>query len=194
MTEHTPEHDIPGQSKAAQDTTGQDSSKRDRSRQETSEPETVALPSPDETKAWIALNLAHRFIHRKMNSALKARGLPPLVWYDVLWSLERTETGALRPFELEQSVIFEQSNLSRLLRRMCEEGLLQESVYEADRRGKIIQITDKGKEVRQQMWSVYGPAIHSHFSPLSSATDIREIIKSLSSLIEDRDTPNPWGV
>ena len=144
-------------------------------------------PTTDETALWVALNLGQRSVYAEMDAALKAEGLPPLRWYDVLWAIERAGEGGLRPFEMERSLLFEQSNLSRLLRRMIDEGLVEESVCPNDRRGKVLRITAEGCEVRLQMWKVYGPLIHKHMSGLSDGYDLEDIAAALKSLIEERD-------
>lgn len=139
-------------------------------------------PTAEETALWVALNRAQRSIYRSMDSALKTKGLPPLRWYDVLWALERAEGGGVRPFELEKLLIFEQSNLSRLLRRMIEAGLVEESVFQDDRRGKVLGITSKGCRVRGQMWKIYGQLIHEHMSGVSKRHDLADIVSALKSL------------
>ncbi len=140
-------------------------------------------PTAEETALWVALNLAQRSIYGVMDSTLKAEGLPPLRWYDVLWAIERAKDGGLRPFEMEKSLLFEQSNLSRLLRRMIGEGLLEESVFQDDRRGKVLRITAKGCQVRKQMWMIYGPLIHEHMYGLPTEYEPEEIALALNSLI-----------
>ena len=140
-------------------------------------------PTEEETALWVALNLAQRSVYGAMDAALKARGLPPLRWYDVLWAIERAGDGGVRPFEMERSLLFEQSNLSRLLRRMTGEGLVEESVFEDDRRGKLLRITKKGRQVRKAMWQVYGPLIHAHMGEISGEGDLEEMALALSSLI-----------
>ena len=140
-------------------------------------------PTEEETALWVALNLAQRSVYGAMDAALKARGLPPLRWYDVLWAIERAGDGGVRPFEMERSLLFEQSNLSRLLHRMTGEELVEESVFADDRRGKVLRITRKGRQVRAEMWQVYGPLIHGHMSGLSDECDLEEMALALSSLI-----------
>lgn len=143
-----------------------------------------AYPTAEETALWVALNLAQRSIHRSIDAALKARGLPPLRWYDVLWSLERAEGEVVRPFELEKLLILEQSNLSRLLRRMIDAGLVEESKFQGDRRGKVLGITSKGRRIRGQMWNVYAPLIHKHIGSLPKQFDPTNIARGLKSLFE----------
>ena len=129
------------------------------------------------------MNRAQRSIYRTMDKALRAECLPPLRWYDVLWAIERAGSGGLRPFEMEESLIFEQSNLSRLLRRMADERLVEETVCPGDRRGRVLRITDKGRRVRKRMWKVYGPLIHKHMGRLQSDCGMDEVAAALKSLV-----------
>lgn len=136
----------------------------------------------NKTGVWVALNLAYRSVHRDMEKALKDAGLPPLRWYDVLWELENSEEG-LRPIELEKELLFEQSNLSRMLRRIVDEGLVEERAFEADGRGKLLRITPKGRRVREQMWQIYGSQIELHFGEIGARADAGKLVESLKSLI-----------
>ena len=77
----------------------------------------IDLDSDPETNLWIAINKAQRVVFYQVNMELRQNNLPSLHWYDILWSIERRGR-ALRPFELEEELIFEQSNLSHLLRRI----------------------------------------------------------------------------
>ena len=129
------------------------------------------------------MNLAQRSIYRAIDSSLKIEGLPPLRWYDVLWELEQADDG-LRPFELESLLIFEQSNLSRLLRRIIDEGLVEERRYSQDGRGKILHITATGQQLRKRMWRVYGPLIQKHVGNILDQQDANVVAASLNSLIE----------
>lgn len=134
------------------------------------------------TAFWVALNLAYRSVHREMETALREAGLPPLRWYDVLWELERSEDG-MRPFELEKGLLFEQSNLSRMLRRIVDEGLVEERAFEGDGRGKVLYITEKGRRIRGEMWTIYGPQIERHFGELDQRPDADEFVAVLKGLI-----------
>lgn len=117
------------------------------------------LPTDFETDVWVAMNRATRRIQSDIGAALKEAGLPPLKWYDLLWSLER-QGGQLRPYELAQDTIFEQSNLSHLSKRLVAEGLVEFVAFDRDRRGKVLKITAKGRDLRRRMWSIYGPMLH----------------------------------
>ncbi|MBO9452745.1 MarR family transcriptional regulator [Tropicibacter sp. R16_0] len=105
-------------------------------------------------RAWIALNRVRTRIYRDAERALVAAGLPKLNWYDVLWELEQYPDG-LRPVRLQELLLFDQSSFSRQVMRMAEEGLLTREPAEDDRRGKVLRITPKGREIRARMWVIY---------------------------------------
>lgn len=121
---------------------------------------TETLPD-DVVLAWTRLLRAQRVTLAAVEAELKAAGLPPLGWYDVLWELERA--GApLRPLELETRLLLAQHNVSRLLDRMETAGVVARAPFAGDGRGQVVEITAEGREVRRRMWAVYGPAIRRH--------------------------------
>ncbi|MDA7967256.1 MarR family transcriptional regulator [Ruegeria sp.] len=125
------------------------------------------LPTPLETDIWVAMNRITRIVQAEIGAALKSAGLPPLKWYDLLWSLE-SQGGRLRPFELGRDTILEQSNLSHLSKRLEAEGLIEIVENNGDRRGKFLQITDKGKALRKRMWAIYGPLLHDQMKAFNA--------------------------
>lgn len=139
-------------------------------------------PTEQETNLWVALNRSQRAIYRAMDSALKAEGLPPLRWYDVLWELERTSRKGLRPFEIEKTHLFEQSNLSRLLQRLVREELVEEMEFPDDGRGKMLRITRKGRQLRKRMWKVYGPHIHKFMGRIADPDELDRTSSTLRKL------------
>lgn len=147
--------------------------------------ELIQFPSELDTRLWVAFNRVQQAVHRSMDSEMKKRGLPSVKWYDVLWSLERIGGEGLRAFELEHIALFEQSNLSRLLARMVREGFIEEFRCPSDGRGKIYQITDKGKDLRLEMWQVYGPLIQKQMSHFANLIPAEEVIEGLYSMVGD---------
>ena len=77
----------------------------------------MSKPCDATVLAWSRLMRAHRAALAAAEQALRAGGLPPLEWYDVLWELERA--GPLRPRDLQGRLLLAQYNLSRLLDRMA---------------------------------------------------------------------------
>lgn len=140
-------------------------------------------PTDEETNLWVALNRSQRAIYRAMDSELRSKGLPPLRWYDVLWELERTKQDGLRPLEIEKTHLFEQSNLSRLLQRLVNEGLVETLDFPDDGRGKVLKITTQGRQMRKRMWKVYGPLIHKHMGRITDVGELNGATSTLKALI-----------
>ena len=139
-------------------------------------------PSHDETDIWILLNRAHRQAHRNMEAALREKGLPSLRVYDLLWGVEMSGEDGVRAFELTDWLLFEQSNLSRLLAQLVSKELIRETVLAEDRRGKILHITPEGAALRKQMWEIYGPGIHQHMKELASASELETFLEQLGDV------------
>lgn len=118
-----------------------------------------ATPSPAAIKGWARLMRVSRQLVESAEEALKAGGLPPLAWYDVLHELAEAGEGGLRPFQLIERTLFAQYNISRLLARLEADGLVEKLRVADDGRGQTIRITGKGRETRRQMWTVYGKSI-----------------------------------
>lgn len=119
-------------------------------------------PSDSVVKAWARLIRAREALVAAVERDLKAAGLPPLAWYDVLLELSRAGDGRLRPFEIEKETLLAQYNLSRLLDRLETEGLIRREPCADDARGQWVVITDKGKALQARIWKVYARSIQRH--------------------------------
>src|SRR5207237_8362103 len=103
-------------------------------------------PSDAAVTAWARLIRARETLVSAVERDLKAAGLPPLGWYDVLLELTRAPDGRLRPFEIEKETLLAQYNLSRLLDRLEKEGLIAREPCDDDGRGKWVVITGKRRQ------------------------------------------------
>ena len=119
-------------------------------------------PSHAVVNAWARLIRARETVVAAVERDLKAAGLPPLAWYDVLLELSRAAEGRLRPFEIEKETLLAQYNLSRLLDRLEKERLIRREPCEDDARGQWVVITDKGRAAQARTWKVYARSIQQH--------------------------------
>ncbi len=121
----------------------------------------MIAPSESVIRAWTRLERAHRAALSVVESRLKAAGLPPLAWYDVLLELDRAAPPGLRPFELQKAMLFAQYNLSRLVDRLEVQGYVARAASADDGRGQVLAITAKGRAMRRKIWPVYAAAIEA---------------------------------
>ncbi|KAJ55303.1 hypothetical protein ACMU_11435 [Actibacterium mucosum KCTC 23349] len=118
------------------------------------------------TQTWIALARAHTHLLTGVEAGLKAAGLPPLAWYDVLWELEQSPD-PMRPKDLEPRLLLPQYGLSRLLSRIEAAGLISRQPDPADGRGHLLSLTPDGRATRAAMWPVYDAALRAGFDGLA---------------------------
>jgi DNA-binding MarR family transcriptional regulator len=116
-------------------------------------------PTESVVDAWIALNRAQQTAVLRIERAFRDARLPPYAWYDALWELDRAGEPGLRPFQIETQMLIAQSNISRLIDRLVEQGYAERRVCAEDGRGQRVVITGAGREIRKRMWPVYSRAI-----------------------------------
>ena len=141
-------------------------------------------PSEVVVKAWARLIRARDTLVAAIEHDLKAAGLPPLAWYDVLLELSRAADGRLRPFEIEKETLLAQYNLSRLLDRLEKEGLIRREPCEDDARGQWVVITEKGKAAQARTWKVYSRSIQQHVGEKLDERSATALAGLLGRLIE----------
>jgi len=143
-------------------------------------------PTKTMIKAWVRLMRAQQAVLARVERELKDAGLPPLGWYDVLLELSRADEGRLRQFEIGERVLLSKFNLSRLLDRLEDEGLVKRESCAEDRRGANVVITRAGRELQKRMWPVYEQAIAKHFARHYSEEQAAALAELLRPLVPER--------
>lgn len=131
---------------------------------------------------WVRLLRAHDKVVGKVEAAVKAKGLPPISWYDVLLELSREGGRKLRPVELEKELLVAQYNLSRLLDRMEAAGLIERIACPGDGRGQMIQLTPEGRAMQKRVWPAYRDAVEETLAPNLSERDLEHLAKLLGAI------------
>jgi len=108
---------------------------------------------------WAVFLTAYAVLVERIEARFAQQGLPPLGWYDVLWALERADETRLRMNELADKAVLSRSNLTRLVDRLEQAGLVERQRSEDDRRGAFAVLTAEGKAMRKRMWPIYARAI-----------------------------------
>lgn len=143
----------------------------------------TALSQQTET-AWVLLIRAQQVLLNYVEAALKAAGMPPLSWYDVLLELSRNPGAGLRQYEIAERVLLSKHNLSRLIDRLESEGLVKRQACDVDGRGNIVKITAKGAQVKQDMWPVYAGSIQEVIAEPLTATQVKSLAEIMRILLE----------
>jgi len=136
------------------------------------------------TETWALFLTAHSVLIGAMEKRLKDAGLPPLAWYDVLWILERTPDQRLRMSALADQLVLTRFNVTRLVDRLVEAGLVARRQTKEDGRGFYAVVTEKGRALRRQMWTVYRPAIVELFNQHLNTAQHAEVQSVMRRLLE----------
>jgi len=139
-------------------------------------------PAEVEVRAWARLVRASQNVIGAIEADLKNAGMPSLHWYDVLLELDGAPGGALRPSEVSERTLFERYSVTRLVDRMEKKGLVERIPCPEDARGAIIQITEKGRKLRREMWPVYSTAIKKRFASRLDDGDAEQLAVLLAKL------------
>ena len=133
---------------------------------------------------WALFLTTHAVLVETIERRFAEADLPPFGWYDVMWGLERAPNQKLRMSELADKVVLSRSNLTRLVDRLEDAGLVKRERSEEDRRGAFAVLTDDGKAMRRRMWPVYAKAIKELFEERVSDAQAQVIGTALRSILD----------
>lgn len=141
---------------------------------------------------WRLFLTAHVKLLDCIEQELSEAGLPPLEWYDVLFTLKEAPDYRLRLSELAEKVLLSRSNLTRLVDRLEKAGLLYREPCKRDRRGTFAVLTEAGLAMQRQMWAVYADAIAKHFAFYLDDAEVKVMQQVLQRMLvaacESQDT------
>lgn len=134
--------------------------------------------------AWKRLlHASHRVVQR-IESELKAAGLPNLVWYDLLLELKQAEPEGLRPYQLQTSMLMPQHNMSRLIDRLEKAGYAKRFACDDDGRGQIVRITEQGRSLQRKMWPIYRGVLTQELAVQLSLDEAHNLSALLGALAD----------
>ena len=144
-----------------------------------------STPSEAVIQAWARLVKAQHKVLGSVEADLKKAGFPPLAWYDVLLALRRSQNKGLRHLEIEAQLLLAQHNVSRLVDRLQNAGLVERQRAAEDGRGQFVTITPDGRDLLRRMWPTYRAAIARHVGrKLGGETQAKTLAALLGQLID----------
>lgn len=136
----------------------------------------MANKEPD---LWFSFVRSHRALIREIERRLSNAGLPAYAWYDALWGVESGKDGTRRMHELADTLVIERYNLTRLVDRLEQEGLVTRARSPDDGRAAYVSITDAGRTLRKRMWKIYEATVTELFLTQFDAKAQREVSSAL---------------
>lgn len=140
--------------------------------------------TPAVEQAWVNLVRAEQAVVAAVEAEVKAAGLPPLAWYDVLLELSRPRSEAgVRQNELERRLLFSQYNLSRLIDRLEAAKYVERRPAPEDGRGQVVVATATGRKFQKQMWPSYRDAVARRVASKLTNKEAAELGRLLEKLV-----------
>jgi DNA-binding MarR family transcriptional regulator len=117
---------------------------------------------------WNELESEHARVREALEHALQREHRLSLSEYEVLRRLSEAPEGHRRIQELAEEIHLSQSALSRLVQRLEDDGYVNRTMCDHDRRGVFACVTDAGRKAQAN-------AQGTHVSVLSETLDTRAV-------------------
>lgn len=140
----------------------------------------AALEQKDRLRLWLRLLACTTTIEQTIRTNLRREFHTTLPRFDVLAILGRSETG-LTMSELSRSLMVSNGNVTGLVDRMAEEGLVMRIPHPADRRSSYVALSNKGRKRFSEMADRHAGWIEAMFQGLD-AEDAAELTRILNVL------------
>lgn len=148
-------------------------------------------------RTWLRLLTCTSLVEREVRGRLRDRFDTTLPRFDVLAQLDaasREQKGDLTMSELSRRLMVTNGNLTALVERLVQEGLVKRAPAPGDRRTQFVSLTLAGRRALDSMTPEHQRWIDNLFSGLSASdrSHLFELLGKLSnsvhhSLSEDRD-------
>jgi DNA-binding MarR family transcriptional regulator len=134
----------------------------------------------DELRLWLRLLTCATMIQGEIRTRLRERFDVTLPRFDLLAQLEKMPEG-MTLGELSRRMMVSNGNITGLVERLVELGLVERTPHPADRRTAVVRLTPQGHAVFADMASEHGDWIAELFAGLAEA-DIRILMRLLGRM------------
>ena len=117
-------------------------------------------------RVWIRMLRATTLIEKRIRSYLKTSFDSTLPRFDVLAALSR-EKAPVTMSELTGHLMVSNGNVTGLVNRLVEDGLVSREVDPEDRRSQLVILTAAGRDIFQEMAVAHEAFVDSFFAQLS---------------------------
>jgi len=106
--------------------------------------------SKNKLRLWIRLLRGTRYMESVLRARLRKRYSVTLSQFDVLAALSRSRGGMIMS-EVSRLLMVSNGNITGIVDRLVDEGLVIRSLREGDRRTSFVRLTGKGQEKFKRM-------------------------------------------
>lgn len=118
-----------------------------------------------ELRVWLRLLTCANLIEGEIRSRLREHFDTTLPRFDLMAQLERSEDG-IQLGELSRRMMVSNGNITGLVDRLVQSGLIERRVSETDRRAARVRLTDAGRELFNRMAAAHADWMAELFGQL----------------------------
>lgn len=126
----------------------------------------AASPQPEEMRVWFRFLRLHQRISVAMSSRLRAIGLS-IPQFDLLSTLSERE--GMTQSELAERLYVTKGNVSGLVDRLVDAGMVERRAIANDRRSYALHLTEHGRQLAEQGLATQRDYVKSTLGRLSAA-------------------------
>ncbi len=142
-------------------------------------PEDLAIRK-QRLRLWITMLRTTRFVENTLRERLKSDFEATLPRFDVMAALYRNREG-MTMTRLSERLMVSNGNVTGIVERLVEEGLVYRSANESDRRATLVGLTDAGSRAFSQMAQAHQEWINDLLGPVAPG-DIQPLTDLLQGL------------
>ncbi|WP_420406346.1 MarR family winged helix-turn-helix transcriptional regulator [Nisaea sp.] len=131
-------------------------------------------------RLWLNLLRTTRFVENRLREDMRLSYDLTLPRFEILAMLQRSETG-LRMTDLSSQLMVSNGNVTGIVDRLVEDGLVERVPVPGDKRASLVRLTYKGEAVFAEMADVHERWVDLLLSEISGA-DARAMIARLTAV------------
>ena len=131
--------------------------------------------STDELPAWRGFLRAHAHLVRELDAELREAHSLSFSAYDVIVQLANAPERKMRMSDLAESVVLTPSGLTRLIDKLCREGLVEREHCSDDARGSFAVLTERGARRFAEARPTHLDGVRRLFLSQFSAQELRSL-------------------
>ena len=128
-------------------------------------------------RLWLRMLKATRHIESELREKLRLEHGTTLPRFDVMAALERRQEG-LKMSELSRRLMVSNGNVTGIVERLVEDGLVTRVEVEGDRRATRVRLTSDGRRTFEAMAVKHAQWIQQFMDPL----DDEEVVETTAAL------------
>lgn len=140
------------------------------------------------TRLWLRMLACTTRIEQEIRGRLREEFSTTLPRFDVLAQLDREPEG-LTMSGLSARLMVSAGNITGLVTRLADEGLVERAPHPEDGRAQVVRITEEGQRVFGQMTPAHASWVTEMFEGLSE-TEAQALHKALGHLKDHLERPS----